>query len=143
MTPGEPGRVRLNPLVPWQKAAVVASALSLLASGLAWLPVHYLWGAGAGGLPLPIEPWIVRWHGLSALFGLFAGGAIAAGHVGRGWRGGVRRASGLSLCVLFGLLAASGYVLSYLASESFRDALGLAHGALGVLAFGLGTFHRR
>ena len=138
-----PRRVRLNPLQPWQRWTVIAAAVSLLLSGVGWLPVHYGWGAGAGDLPHPLEPWIVRWHALSALAGLFAGGVVAGGHVGRGWRLGLRRASGLAVCLLAGLLAASGYVLSYLVSEAWRPALGWAHAALGVAAFGLGAVHRR
>ncbi|HUK66144.1 MAG TPA: hypothetical protein VLV17_04905 [Anaeromyxobacteraceae bacterium] len=138
-----PRRVRLNPLERWQVSLVVGSAVSLLLSGLGWLPLHYLWGAGAGELPLPLEPWMVRWHGLSAVAGLFAGGVVAAGHVSRGWRGGVRRASGLAVCVLGGLLALSGYLLAYLISESLRPALGLLHAGLGVVAFGVGFVHRR
>jgi hypothetical protein len=143
MTPNAPHRARLNALEPWQGRFVIGSGVSLLASGLAWLPVHYLWGAGAGELPHPLEPWLVRWHGVSAVFGTFALGLVAAGHVSRGWRAGVKRGTGLAMCVLAGLLVASGCLLAYLVPETVRSALGLLHTGLGVLAFGLGAIHRK
>src|SRR5512147_144256 len=132
-------RTSLNPLPAWQRRGLVLAAWSLLLSGAAWLPVHYLWGAGAGELPSPLEPWLMRWHGLAVLTGLFALGAVSAGHVPRGWRAGRQRSSGLLLCVLWGLLTASGYGLSYLVSERWRGALGWAHAAAGFLAFAVGA----
>ncbi len=132
-----------NPIRTWQRRVLLASAWSLLLSGVAWLPVHYLWGAGAGELPSPLEPWLMRWHGLAVLGGLYALGLVSAGHVPRGWRAGRQCASGLLLCVLSGLLVLSGYALSYLVSERWRAALGWAHAAAGMLAFGLGALHAR
>jgi hypothetical protein len=136
-------RARLNPLATWQRWTVLVSALSLLVSGLWWLPLHYAWGAGAGELPSPLEAWILRWHGLSAAAGLFAAGVVAAGHVGRGWRTGSRRSSGLLLCILGGSTIATGYALSYLVSEGWRPGIGWAHAGLGVVAFLAGLTHRR
>ncbi len=121
----------------------MGAAISLLLSGLVWLPVHYYWGAGAGELPHPIEPWIVRWHSLSALVGVFGVGVVASGHVSRGWHLHERRASGLAVCVLVGLVVASGYALSYLASEQWHPAVAWAHVALGVAMTGFGFVHRR
>jgi hypothetical protein len=132
-----------NPLPRWQRRVLVASAWSLLLSGAAWLPLHHLWGAGAGELPSPLEPWLMRWHGLAVLGGLYALGMVSAGHVPRGWRAGRQRASGLFLCVLWGLLAASGYGLSYLVSERWRGALGWAHAGAGFVAFAVGALHSR
>ncbi len=132
-----------NPIPPWQRRVLVASAWSLLLSGAAWLPVHYLWGAGAGELPSPLEPWLMRWHGLAVLAGLFALGLVSAGHVPRGWRAGRQRTSGLVLCVLSALLVLSGYGLSYLVSERWHAALGWAHAAAGGLAFAVGALHAR
>jgi len=136
-------RRSLNPITPWQRRVLLGSAWSLLLSGVIWLPVHHLWGPGAGKLPGPLEPWLMRWHGLAVLGGIYALGAISASHVPRGWRTGRQRASGVLLCALWGLLAASGYGLSYLASERWRGPLGWAHAAAGVLAFALGALHAR
>jgi hypothetical protein len=132
-----------NALPAWQRRTVAATAACLLASGLAWLLVHYGAGDGAGGLPHPLEAWLVRWHGLSAVAGTFAGGLVAAGHVARGWSLGRSRASGLSLCVLGALLVLSGYALWYLVPEAWHAGAGWAHAATGVLAFGLGVLHAR
>ena len=56
-----------NALPRWQRRTIAAAAVGLLASGLAWIPLHYLWGAGAGALPHPGEIWLMRCHGLSAV----------------------------------------------------------------------------
>ena len=83
----------------------------------------------------------MRWHGLAVLTGLFALGLVSAGHVQRGLALKRQRASGLSLCLSWFVLAASGYALSYLVSEPWRPALGLFHAGLGVAAFALGALH--
>ncbi len=132
-----------NPLPGWQRRALVLSAWSLLLSGAAWLPVHYLWGAGAGQLPGPLEPWLMRWHGLAMLVGLWALGAVSPVHVPRGWRAFRQRASGLALCALAAALAASGYALAYLVPERWHAAVGWAHAGAGAVAFGLGSLHAR
>jgi hypothetical protein len=141
VTPEGAPRARLNPLPAWQRWTVIASALSLVVSGLGWLPLHHLWGAGAGELPNPLEAWILRWHGLSAVVGIFAAGVVSSGHVGRGWRTGSQRPSGLLICVLGGATIATGAVLSYLVSEGWRPGIGWAHAALGLAAFLAGLAH--
>jgi hypothetical protein len=132
-----------NALPRWQRRIIIGTAVCLLLSGLAWLPLH-AWGTGPGGVPHPLAAWFMRWHGLSAVVGLFAGGLVAAGHVARGWRLAWRRPTGLSLCILGALLALSGYALWYLLpDESWHAAAGWAHAAAGVLAFALGALHVR
>ena len=130
-----------NELPRWQRRTVVGAGVCLLASGLVWLPVHHLWGAGASGLPHPLEAWLMRWHGLAAVAGFFAGGLVASGHVARGWRLRWRRPTGLSLCILGSLLAQSGYALWYLVPEGWRGAAGWAHAAAGSVAFAVGVLH--
>jgi hypothetical protein len=132
-----------NALPPWLRRTVIGSAWSLLLSGGLWLPVHYLWGAGAGALPLPLEMWLMRWHGLSVVVGLFAAGAVAAGHVRSGWQLGRQRASGLVLCTAGAIAVATGYALSYLVAESWRPGVGWVHAACGAAGFGIGVAHSR
>lgn len=132
-----------NTLQPWQRRTVVGAAWSLLLSGALWLAIHHLWGAGAGGLPHPLEAWLMRWHGLSAPAGLFALGIVAAGHVQGGWRLGLQRASGLALCALGAALVATGYALAYLVPEGWRPGVGWGHAAIGALAFVVGAAHAR
>jgi hypothetical protein len=138
-----------------QRLLVHASGWLLLATGLAWLGLHYLVGAGAGQLPHPLEAWTLRAHALAAWVGAFTLGELAASHVPRGWHTTMRRRAhtqrrlGLGLCVLAAALLLSGYALMYLVSEPSRAAWGWAHAAVGLVMTGVlivhgsGALHRR
>lgn len=136
-------------IVRWQRRLLYGSGGLLLSTGLVWLAVHYSVGAGAGELPHPVEAWSMRLHGLGVMASLFSLGTLGATHVPQGWRLSHRRqwprqrATGLILCGLGGVLAASGYALYYFAPEALRPALGWAHAAAGVAAAGLIASHRR
>ncbi len=136
-----------NRLVGWQKSVFYVSNGAVLASGLAWLVLHY--SRADDALPSPLEPWTMRLHGLAAFAILFVLGAMAASHIPRGWRlsQSVRRArqrsSGLGLCILAGACVLTGYLLYYFAPDTVRPALGWAHSGLGVAAVLLVAFHRR
>jgi len=134
----------LNPLRGWQYRLLYATAGVLALSGLGWLAAHYLWGAGAGQLPLPLEPWLMRLHGAAAFAALFLAGLLAAAHVPQGWRMSTRnphllqrwagqRRTGLALCLLGAAGSTSGYLLYYFAPEPVRAPLGWAHAALGLV----------
>ena len=138
-----------------QRWLVHTSGWLLLGSGLAWLGVHYLAGAGAGLLPHPLEAWALRAHALAAWLAAFALGEIAAGHIPRGWHTTTRRRShgqrrlGVTLCALALALVLSGYALMYWVPEPAHAAWGWAHTLLGVvmaavqIVHGLGVLHRR
>ena len=138
-------------LIPWQRLTLYASGALLMATGVAWLAVHYSLGSGSGpdALPHPIEAWAMRLHGLAAYGGLFALGVIAAGHVPQGWRLSARhrwshqRSSGVTLCSLGAVLALTGYLLYYFAPESIRPALGWVHTSVGLVTALLLLSHRR
>ena len=136
-------------LVAWQRVGVYAAGWLLLASGLAWLALHYSVGSGAGELPHPGEAWLLRAHGLVGFAGLFMFGVLAAAHVPQGWRVARRqrwagqRNSGLALCGLAALLSLSGYLLYYCAPEGVRAAMGWTHTAIGMAMAALVAFHRR
>ena len=136
-------------LAPWQRRSLYATGALLLATGLAWLALHYGVGAGSGELPHPLEAWTMRLHGLAAFAGLFMFGVMAGAHVTPGWRLTLlrgwdgQRSSGVMLCVVAALLALSGYALFYFAPESIRPALGWAHAFIGVLLGVLVASHRR
>ena len=144
-----PGQPQAHRIVRWQRLALYATGTLLLLTGAAWLAVHYSVGAGAGELPHPIEAWSLRLHGLGAFGALFVLGALAAAHIPQGWRLSHRRRwagqrqSGLTLCVLGGLLALSGYLLYYFATEAVRPALGWAHTLAGLAMGACLAAHRR
>jgi len=132
---------------------VHASGALLLVTGVAWLGLHTL--AGAGQLPHPLQAWLIRLHALAAWVGAFTLGSIAADHVPRGWRSTLRRHTpgqrrlGVALGVMALALLASGYALMYWIGEPTHDAWGWAHSAVGVamaavlVVHGRGTFDRR
>jgi hypothetical protein len=138
-----------------QRLLVHSSGWLLLGSGLAWLGVHYLAGAGAGELPHPMEVWTMRAHALAAWIAAFALGEIAASHIPRGWHTTMRRRTlaqrrlGLALCVMALALVLSGYALMYLVPEPAHAAWGWGHSAVGVamatvlIVHGSGVLHRR
>ena len=136
-------------LARWQRLALYASGWLLLASGTLWLAVHYAIGAGASELPHPLEPWLMRLHGLAAFASLVVLGALSAAHVPQGWRVSHRRhwasqrRSGVLLCACASLLALTGYALYFFAPEGVRPAIGWSHSGVGVAMALLVTLHRR
>ena len=131
----------------WQRATLYAAGSLLLVSGVIWLALHY--SRAADALPSPLEPWLMKVHGLAAFAALFMFGALAASHVPQGWRLSHRwrwarqRGSGLALCTLAALLALTSYLLYYFAPEGVRGALGWIHSGLGAAALPLLLVHRR
>ncbi len=116
-------------------------------TGCAWLVLHYAIGGDMEGLPHPWEAWCMRLHGLGMVGGLFILGALAAAHVPRGWNmtrrqhNGQQRTSGIALCALAALLAATGYLLYYFAPEALRPALGWLHALAGIAAAAILLLH--
>ncbi|GGH63810.1 hypothetical protein GCM10010975_30000 [Comamonas phosphati] len=144
----------MNHLKSWQYRFLYAAVGALALSGAAWLAVHYLWGAGAGNLPHPLEPWLMRLHGAAGFAGLFMTGVLAAAHVPQGWRMTTRnpklrmrkasqRRTGLVLCFLGLVGILSGYLLYYFAPENVRAVLGWSHALLGMALALLLPLHGR
>ncbi|HEY2190572.1 MAG TPA: hypothetical protein VGH48_18605 [Caldimonas sp.] len=137
----------LHRLPGWQRRTLFAAGALLLASGVAWLGLHY--GRADDSLPAPLEAWLMRLHGLAGFIALFCFGALAAAHIPQGlrlsrrmrWAG--QRSSGLLLCGLAGALALTGYLLYYFAPDVVRPTLGWLHSGLGVLMAALIFSHRR
>ncbi|MEP7296670.1 MAG: hypothetical protein ABI702_10815 [Burkholderiales bacterium] len=79
-------QVTSHHLAGWHRLSIYAVGALLLTTGLAWLALHYLVGAGAGELPHPLEAWTLRTHGMAGFAGLFMLGVVAAAHLPHGWR---------------------------------------------------------
>jgi uncharacterized protein YjeT (DUF2065 family) len=133
----------LNPLPAWQRRLLYGSVLALLVTGLAWIALHYTIGAGAGELPHPAEPWLMRLHGAATMAVLVAFGTLLPGHVPRGWRMGRQRRTGSTMWSAVALVVVSGWALYYAAPETWRPAIGLTHAALGSALAAVLLFHRR
>jgi hypothetical protein len=139
-----------NQLPRWQRWMVYGAGFVLLATGLAWLAVHYTIGSGAGQLPHPVESWAMTLHGLSAFFAIFSLGILAAAHIPYGWRYTGRhhqlsqRRLGIALCGLGAALVGTGYLLYYFSPEPVRPALGWAHAVAGIaMGVALGLHQKR
>jgi hypothetical protein len=137
----------VNRLVAWQRRVLYGSGGALLLTGAIWLAVHY--GRPDDALPSPLEPWLMRLHGLASFAALFVFGVFASGHVPQGWRftdareDAAQRRTGVALCVLAGTLILSAYLLYYFAPDSIRPSLGWLHSGLGATMAALLLFHRR
>jgi hypothetical protein len=103
-------------------------------SGVLWLLFHYfLRREGEFGIePNPLEPWWLRLHGLCAFALLWLGGLLWALHARHAMRWPHRRASGLAIVFAFCALAATGYLLYYADAGVARDAVAIAHWAIGL-----------
>jgi hypothetical protein len=110
---------------------VFASLLWL--SGLAWLIAHYaLRSSDPLGGAHPSEPWWLRMHGAAVIGFLVAFGALLPGHIRRGWRQGLNRASGLAMITVAAILTLSGYGLYYVVSDEWRGWTSLIHWTIGL-----------
>lgn len=117
-----------------QRVITYAAFLLAWASGGLWLLFHYfLQRQGEFALePHPFEHWWLRLHGLCAFVLLWLGGLLWALHVRHGLRWPGRRITGIAVSVAFCVLAASGYLMYYADEGAVRDAIAVAHWALGL-----------
>lgn len=112
----------------------VYAVLSVLwASGAVWLVLRYFLRPASefGELPHPLEPWLMRLHGVGAFAALWLSGQLWIVHVLPSWRA-HRRNSGILLGTLMVVLIVSGYLLYYAGDERLRAFVSVAHWATGV-----------
>jgi hypothetical protein len=134
-----------NPVAAWQRVLLDAALWTLAVSGLAWLLMHYVFGAGRDDIGLPhwSEAWLMRLHGLAGFAMLVVFGAFLPWHVPRGWRMQPRRGLEVSLLGTLGAAIVTAYCLYYFAPETLRPGLGWLHAALGCAAGLAVWWHRR
>ena len=132
-----------NPVQGWQKVSLDTSLIALVVSGLLWLLVHYVFGAGREELPHWSEAWLMRLHGLAGFAVLVTVGAFLPVHVPRGWR--IRQERGFEVTMLASLAVAviTAYALYYFAPDTIRPSLGWLHAVIGCAWGGTIMWHRR
>lgn len=105
-------------LAPTSRWTLYALTTLLFATGSAWLLAHY--GRQDDALPSPIEPWSMKLHGAAAMGAIFAIGTMVHRHMVPGWRMRSNSGAGIAMCIVFGLLALTGYGLYYFDGEMLR-----------------------
>lgn len=121
-------------LAQWQVWLLTVSGTALWLSGAAWLLLHY-YGQVEGEFgpeTNPLEPWMLRLHGLALIPALLGFGGLFVVHFPKGWKGRRQRNIGLGLTALIGLLILSGYLLYYLGSDGLREWTSLLHWIIGL-----------
>lgn len=124
--------------------AVLASVLGAVwLSGVAWLVLHYGYATPTefGATPHRWEAPALTLHGVAGVAVVFLCGWLAATHVATHWPRRRRRATGLGVSVVAGMLGVSGFALYYLVAAAARDATALGHAALGTAAIAVVLLH--
>lgn len=119
-------------------------AASLWTSGALWLIAHYLWtGQGEYGPEVnPVEPWLLRAHGLFAMAALAFLGLLWAVHIVRGWAVRRGRWTGGALFASCLILVITGYMLYYIGNDEVRGWTSTIHWALGLATLPAFVVHR-
>lgn len=121
-------------LARWQIMLLTTSGAVLWLSGGAWLLLHYFGQVqGAFGPEInPLEPWLLRLHGLALIPALFGFGGLFVVHVPKGWKDLPQRTIGLALTSLIGVLILSGYLLYYVGDDAVRSWTSIVHWVIGL-----------
>jgi len=116
------------------RAWINAVGLGLWISGLGWLVSHYFIGPrdALSPAPNPLEPWWLRVHGAFAYLAVWTLGLLWGMHIFRAWGKQRRRWTGSMLFSALALLAITGYLLYYVASDSARAIISPLHWLLGI-----------
>jgi len=135
-----PDTIRLG---RWHQGAVYGATGALVASGIAWLVLHYFFEAPGDFGPAihPGEPWMLKFHGAAAMAGLIVYGSLLPVHVRRAWA--IRRniVLGIGLVLFMLLLTVTGYLLYYAGSETARPVISALHWVVGLVVPALLVWH--
>lgn len=127
--------LRTARLAGWQIWLLSLSGAGLWLSGAAWLLLHY-YGQQPGefGPQMnPLEPWMMKLHGLVLIPALLGIGGMLVAHIPKGWAYGHQRVAGIALCAVLVVLIASGYMLYYVGDERVRDWTSIVHWIVGLV----------
>lgn len=121
-------------LARWQIWLLALSGAGLWLSGAAWLLLHYFCQRqGAFGPETnPVEPWMMKAHGLLLIPALLGIGGMFVAHIPKGWSHNRQRIAGIALCSVLALLVASGYLLYYVGDETVRGWTSPVHWGVGL-----------
>jgi hypothetical protein len=124
---------RLDP--PFRFAVYIAFAV-LIASGAAWLIADRMKETSKAEIWQETAATLLMLHGGTAMLTLMLLGALVPLHIGRAWRAGKNRATGIVMLTFDAVLIATAFGLYYLASETLRPWVSDIH-----IAFGLAMAH--
>jgi hypothetical protein len=130
-------------LARWQIWLITISGAVLWLSGAAWLLLHYFGQVeGEFGLETnPLEPWLLRLHGLVLIPALLGFGGLFVVHMPKGWKDRHQRKLGIGLTVMLAVLILSGYMLYYVGDDDLRGWSSIAHWAIGLVTPALFIWH--
>lgn len=125
---------RTAKLASWQIWLLTLSGGALWLSGSAWLLLHYFGQTKGefGPETNPVEPWMMKAHGLFLIPALLGIGGMFVAHIPRGWSHLRQRVAGIALCVTLALLIGSGYLLYYVGDEAARGWTSFVHWGIGL-----------
>lgn len=130
-------------LAGWQIWLLSLSGAGLWLSGGAWLLLHYFGQKqGQFGPEMnPLEPWMMKLHGLVLIPALLGIGGMLVAHIPKGWDHEHQRVAGVALCAVLAVLIASGYMLYYVGDDSLREWTSMAHWIVGVILPAIFLWH--
>jgi hypothetical protein len=127
----------------WHRRCVYGTCAALLATGAAWLVVHYFMRPASqfGEAIHPLEPAAMKLHGAAAMAALFFVGSMLSVHIRRAVKARRNLVTGWSMVATLLLLVVTGYGLYYLAGEADRPVWSVLHWGVGLIASALMVLH--
>ena len=126
-----------------RRALMVTGSLLWL-SGVAWLLLHFYAPIESdfGPEANPLEPWMLKAHGLAMIAALLAIGGLLTAHVLAGWEIRQQRIKGIAIGATVLVLTATGYFLYYAGNQQLRASASAIHWILGLGSPAIFLWHR-
>ena len=123
-------KIRFSPRMNWWFYSIFGI---LFLSGVLWLALYYF-GKEQGFAEIhPLQPWLMRIHGASAMAALVILGILIPVHMRTGWERKRNRTAGVVLVTVSLLMVISGYGLYYCGDEMMRSWISGFHNTAGCL----------